>query len=266
MLEANRLEAFFKALSDQARAAQARERHALDAFLSHYQYRKKLWEKYKRETDYVIASDFNVFSVLSRMHDENAISATIAELLRPSGAHGQQETFLRLFLEHLRHYVGRAYPDHDLLHANLSLDAFDKFHVKTEHVTDTGRRIDLWIETDTKFIIAIENKIFAQDQQNQLHDYWRYLETLKRDFVLVYLTLDGKDPSKESLPNNLAQEVIGKRIILLSHADFVASWLKDCVTECKAMRVRFFLEDMLDSLNQSCRTGEVVNGHDAFFN
>ncbi|HML54229.1 MAG TPA: PD-(D/E)XK nuclease family protein [Solidesulfovibrio magneticus] len=263
MLETNRLEAFFKALSDQARAAQVRERHALDAFFSHYQYRKNIWAKYKRETDYVIASDFNVFSVLSRTHDENAISATIAELLRPSGAHGQQETFLRLFLEHLRHYVDKAHPDHDLLHANLSLDAFDKFHVKTEHVTDMGRRIDLWIETDTKFIIAIENKIFAQDQQNQLHDYWRYLETLKRDFILIYLTLDGKDPSEESLPNDLAQEVIGNRVILLSHAEFVVPWLQDCVTECKAMRVRFFLEDLIGSLGQSILTRETLNGHDA---
>ena len=264
MLDANRLGAFFEALSDKTRAVEAGERHSLGVFFSQYQYRRKIWEEFKRESDLVMASDFNVFSVLNRMHDENAVSAVIAEVLRPSGSHGQQECFMRLFLERLRQEVGESSPSHGFFGEALSLNKFEKFVVETEHVTNTGRRIDLWIATSTRFIIAIENKIFAQDQPKQLEDYLTYLEALECNFILIYLTLDKKYPSESSLPKSVADDVLGKKLIRLSYADFIIPWLEICVEKCQSIRVRFFLKDMLNSLHQSCQNGETPNGYCSF--
>ena len=53
-----------------------------------------------------------------------------------------------------------------------------------------------------KKAIAIENKINAKDRDKQL---WRYYNTLKeqnylhRNIHLIYLTLDGRDPSPYSI-------------------------------------------------------------------
>ena len=66
-----------------------------------------------------------------------------------------------------------------------------------------GGRIDIYL-TDGKHSIIIENKIYAGDQHHQMLRYWNYGMSQKGDdmeksFVLIYLTLDGCSPSKDSL-------------------------------------------------------------------
>ena len=53
----------------------------------------------KRVLDRVAATQFSVFHYFKE--NENLISGIFADLLRPSGSHGQGTTFLRLFLEEL---------------------------------------------------------------------------------------------------------------------------------------------------------------------
>lgn len=79
--------------------------------------------------------------------------------------------------------------------------------VEIEKGTDENRRMDIWIETK-EGIILIENKINAKDQPAQVWDYYQYVAKQGKSFHLLYLTLNGKEPSIES------------RKILLPHQDF----------------------------------------------
>lgn len=82
-----------------------------------------------------------------------------------------------------------------------------------------GGRIDLYL-TDGKDSLVIENKIYAGDQDHQLYRYHNEVPTAK----LVYLTLDGKKPSDDSL-GDLDPEIV----TCLSYQYDIIEWLKDCV-------------------------------------
>jgi hypothetical protein len=113
-------------------------------------------------------------------------SAILADLLNPFGKHEQGDIFLKLFLEYFNY------------------SHFDSSTAKVipEHyigpVTETkGGRIDI-LGTDAKGRhLIIENKIYAQDQNNQLIRYHNFDQFSK----ILYLTLDGKDPENYSISN-----------------------------------------------------------------
>lgn len=92
-----------------------------------------------------------------------------------------------------------------------------------------GGRIDIYL-TDGKHSIIIENKIYAGDQHHQMLRYWNYGMSQKGDdteksFVLIYLTLDGCSPSKESLGEDLKEN----DIVCLSYKNDIRGWLDRCV-------------------------------------
>lgn len=157
---------------------------------------------------------FNVFNTIGLRTEEVRLhSAMIAELLNPNGMHGLSNSFLEIFLKRLwlpRNYVKGA-----------------KEKVKERPIgrkTKTeGGRIDIIIEDGNRAII-IENKIYAEDQENQLLRYYNYgKKHFGDDFILIYLTLDGDEPNESSL---------GERNIpfkLLSYKHDIIEWLGDCV-------------------------------------
>ena len=65
---------------------------------------------------------------------------------------------------------------------------------------DLEGRIDILIKFDS-YWIAIENKIYAGDQEGQLKRYHDFLirKTKNEEFDLIYLTLDGHKPSEKSV-------------------------------------------------------------------
>ena len=77
----------------------------------------------------------------------------------------------------------------------------------------------------TKKAIAIENKINAEDRYEQL---WRYYNTLKersylhRNIHLIYLTLDGRDPSPYSIG-----DLDPEKVTTVSYEDLIP-WLECC--------------------------------------
>ena len=92
-----------------------------------------------------------------------------------------------------------------------------------------GGRIDIYL-TDGKHSISIENKIYAGDQHHQMLRYWNYGMSQKgndteKSFVLIYLTLDGCSPSKESLGEDLKEN----DIVCLSYKSDIRGWLDRCV-------------------------------------
>lgn len=159
---------------------------------------------------------FNVFNTIGLRTEEVRLhSAFIAELLNPQGMHGLSSQFLEAFLKIL------GYPKDYLDIHKVSQDIKERF---IGPVTDKeGGRIDIIIE-DGKHAILIENKIYAEDQKNQLLRYYNYgKDKYQDDFILIYLTLDGHDPDECSLGNKKFD------FTRLSYSCEIVEWLEECI-------------------------------------
>lgn len=119
---------------------------------------------------------FNMFRVCGVNHYENTHSAILAELLNSNGTHGLKSKLLECFIDTLGDYF------------TIEKFDFDKSRIHTEHSTEEGR-IDILIEDNQNKAIIIENKIYANDQPEQLKRYNRYAQTYKNGYQILYLTL-----------------------------------------------------------------------------
>lgn len=168
-------------------------------------------------------NDYNIFSTLHKDSDEvNLHSRFIHSLLDPSGKHNQGTIFLDLFMR------------------SCSLDEF-KIDINNTKVTREDHNIDILIsdEVNSKYII-IENKIYAEDQKEQIQNYIKYIyDELdeKADIYVLYLTLYGEKPSSASLGKfklddnylkNGKQQVKFKSI---SYKNDILKWLNECRVE-----------------------------------
>lgn len=158
--------------------------------------------------------DFNIFSILRNEGDEvNLHSKFITELLS-NKKYGK--VFLKLFLE-----------------ANeLDIENIIEYNVTQEYYAGKMGRIDIVLEIETssgKKIIAIENKIYAGDQNKQLERYFNCLKikvNSKENVYIVYLTLDGTIPSKDSLGKLKEEDIYNK-----SYKNEIILWIEQCIKE-----------------------------------
>ena len=170
---------------------------------------------------------FNIFSILDRFDDEEkGHSAFIAELLNPKGKHGQKNLFFKLFIECLIEEDELAFGKLNRFICGCETD----FQVKTEVNTGNGR-IDILIR-NSELAIAIENKVYAEDQPKQLQRYKEYLNDLKIEKMLIYLTLYGDEPSNDS-KGNLATE----DYYCISY-EFICNWLNLCISKCDLIHIK----------------------------
>lgn len=158
-------------------------------------------DKQRRAEAFRRGECYNVFNVLGVDNMELSHSAFLAALLDPDGSHGMQDAFLKAFIDTIAH--GGTKPELDTAHAKV----YTEYNIG--NITETtGGRIDILItdhsETgsgkDSGHAIIIENKIWAADQPNQLQRYDKYAcGTYSSDgYLLLYLTLDGKEPTDQS--------------------------------------------------------------------
>lgn len=159
---------------------------------------------------------FNIFNTIGLWSEEVRLhSAFIGELLNPNGSHGASSLFLKAFLEVMG--IEEGYLDYESCSPNI-LERVIGTVTATE-----GGRIDIIIE-DGKHAVIIENKIYASDQRNQLLRYHNYGKKMFPDgYELLYLTLDGHDPSDDSLGN---KEFDYKSI---SYETEIVEWLEKCL-------------------------------------
>lgn len=159
-----------------------------------------------------LGTDFNIFQIIGLTSDEVRVhSAFLANLLNPRGTHHQGDLFLQLFIKQLRQ-IGF---DFDTRSAVVQCEKY------IGQVTDTtGGQIDIHIEDNKGHKIIIENKIYATDQANQLIRYHNYAPNA----MLLYLTLDGKMPGKDSA-GHLTD---GQDFYRISYANDILGWLIDC--------------------------------------
>lgn len=164
--------------------------------------------------------NFNVFSVLGLNSAENMHSLFIAELLDPNGTHGQGCLYLSLFLEEL-----------DLIESYKELNSAKV--ITEKHIGEIdkdfleGGRIDIFIEHLSNNII-IENKIYAGDQYNQLYRYYQF----DKNAWIIYLTLDGSPPTKESLG-----ELSIDKVTCISYAKHIIDWLNICIEKSASLPI-----------------------------
>lgn len=168
---------------------------------------------------------FNLFSELGMSTDEVHLhSAFLAMLLNPRSNHGQQDKFLIPFVKMLDEKSQHLSP---LNMDTSNAEAYIEYYigpVRGEH----GGRLDIYITDKRKCRVVIENKIGAGDQPKQLKRYWNFAqEKCKRDpnkYRIVYLTLDGHEPSETST-SGLKQA----DYICLSYKTDILPWLEQCV-------------------------------------
>ena len=179
-------------------------------------------EKFERGENY------NIFNDLGFMSDEVHLhSMFLANLLNPKGSHGQRGKFLEAFLKMLQ----KSFPaiSADSLELDTAIASVEVEKYIGRQTDSEGGRIDIYL-TDGKHSIIIENKIYAGDQYHQMLRYWNYGMSQKgndteKSFVLIYLTLDGCSPSKDSLGEDLKEN----DIVCLSYKSDIRGWLDRCV-------------------------------------
>lgn len=153
---------------------------------------------------------FNVFEVLSVQYKEVIMCRMLKDLLDPKGKHGKCNKFLKLFFKVINESSGEIVSDEDLDKSYKS----NEIVVDCEHEIDDNRRIDILIRVGARYI-PIEVKIYAGEQQNQVHDYLNYCNKMQKQdgsndkTVLLYLTLDGHNPSAYSVGCKISNESAG---------------------------------------------------------
>jgi hypothetical protein len=90
--------------------------------------------------------------------------------------------------------------------------------------TNDGR-IDIIVEFENLLII-IENKIYASDQNQQLVKYHEYGKRSGKDFLLLYLTPTGKEPTNTSIFHANSNEGLQPgEYQLISYKKEILNWL-----------------------------------------
>lgn len=159
-------------------------------------------------------NNFNPILVLRKKGEEVGLhSQFIYSLIDPNAEHYQDTLFLDLFIKDV-----------------LGLDDFGTISsVEREYIIDEQRRIDFVIQSD-RYKIAIEMKIYAVDQKNQISDYLKDMQSKietdeDNEAQVYYLTLYGKKASQNSHNN-----VDYKRVSFQKH---ILNWLNSCQNEIK---------------------------------
>ncbi|AQS05545.1 PD-(D/E)XK nuclease family protein [Clostridium beijerinckii] len=151
---------------------------------------------------------FNIFTTLNIERDEVFThSNMIYALLNPRENHGMDDTYLKLFLKEIG--ISETFLNYT-------------WAVEREWVFENGR-IDFFLKCE-KMCVAIEMKIDAGDQDKQLFRYEEYSKGVNSNYLIYYLTLDGKYPSEQS-----ADGMDKRYLKCISFKEHILNWLKACL-------------------------------------
>ncbi len=175
-------------------------------------------DKQRRAEAFKRGECYNVFDVLGIRNQELSHSSFLTELLNPDGSHGMQDAFLKAFIDTIAR--GGSKPELDTAHAQV----YTEYNIG--NTTDTtGGRIDILITDRCGHAIIIENKIWAADQPNQLVRYHNFAHEMYDKFTILYLTLNGDEPNKQSKGDLSAQNGDYRCI---SYRSDIIGWLQQC--------------------------------------
>lgn len=161
------------------------------------------------------SESFNIFEALYMETEEARLhNPFLAELLNPKGSHGKESTFLRHFIDLLDNQELASF---DCGNATVECE---KWIGSIDTDTSKGGRIDAFIE-DYQQQIIIENKIYAEDQHQQLLRY----RNAYPNATILYLTLYGDEP------NEISTDSKKINYNTVSYNRLILPWLDRCIKE-----------------------------------
>ena len=181
-------------------------------------------------------------------HYENSHSQVLAYLLNPKTAHQHKLEYLKLFINS----------------CNLGIkdEEIKEAQVHREHSTDKGRRIDIFIRINHETCIIIENKIYAEDQPNQLSDYYKDADGKYKNIYVLYLTLDGHEASESSLGVDTKEKFKTMqeegKLVNISYKYHIIHWLRRLTFNSEEHRLRSAIEQYLYAIEKL--TGQTEEG------
>ena len=215
------------------------EENELTTFFSGLQTAVQIGTRAQREMDRKAATKFCVFGFFRSASNvqvrEIHLSRIFADLLNPSGTHGQGDRFLSLFLKELKSTLPEDFPPENLPGTTVHL----------EYPTDEGRRIDIVLEMPGDHWIGIENKPWAVEGEAQVKDYLEFLKKREKNrgvVKAVYLSGDGSCSSESAAINVPYRKK--------KDESSVEGWIEQCWRECEAERVRWFLQELLEYIRR----------------
>ena len=236
------LNGFVAALDRAVGAARRMHETELGAFVSGLGPAVDIARRAQEELDRRIATQFSVFDYFHER--ETDLSRVFGSLLDPYGNHGQGDRFLSLFLHEARKGLNSCEQRH------FPVSGLEGCVVHLEYPTDKGRRIDIVIELSQNRWIGIENKPWSGESDRQIEDYLEDLlgragSTGSGAAWLIYLSGDGSDPG--TLPDDTELKSL---CLTMSYRDSggnsasAEKWIGECLMECEAEQVRWFLKDL----------------------
>lgn len=206
--------------------------------------------KKKNQQSLEDGNEFNIFWLLDIERNELYHSYIIAELLCPNTFHGQETLFLKEFAEIIKPIYQERNSDFNFIF-DKEVEFESEYPIGNINADYTeGGRIDILLKDKNGNKIIIENKIYAIDQKNQLLRYQNYAKRDGKKFVILYLTLDGK----EIYQNDEKVEYYP-----ISYKKEICDWLRICKQKVIGKNKVFYLVDsylqMLDYLTQNERNG-----------
>jgi hypothetical protein len=211
----------------------------IEKFFSALQEKRKAFNENYTYFAPKLAPKFNCFDFI--LPNEVKLSKILAEILNPEGSHAQGDLFLRLFLDLL--FSGTTIEVNKIYPKNSSVVV--KCEQLTTSILNSYRRIDILINFDRKFGLAIENKPWADDQDKQLSDYAEHLNNSFDEWCLIYLSGSGSDPSDMSVKKSKIEEWVAKEQYQKIDFNLIFEWLEKCEQQCQADHVRHFLRDFI---------------------
>lgn len=201
-----------------------------------------------RGRDPKTAPGFSVANLL--LHREYQLSWVFAHLLDPDANHDQGDAFLAVLLEELGDRSPGVWSPPG---AGVTVTTEHSASVEMPDGEERSGRIDILIKREDCRRIAIENKPWAWDQDQQVERYLRWLQDSAREakkgcdsFLLLYWSGNGTAPAW----SNDREPWMEKRCITMPYkkngdAPSVEGWLGRCVKACEAEPVKLFLNDLI---------------------
>lgn len=183
---------------------------------------RKKYEERERNAD-----RFNLFYILRKESDEVYLhSRFISSLLDPQGPHKMGTLFLDIFIAQI---------ESSFEYKDNTLEVYPNNQNRSEY-----KNIDiLLMDKIRRKAVIIENKIYHSDTNHedigQIENY--YSRLIEEDRIpasgieVFYLTLDGHEPSPESIGTTGRYPDLKDKVICISYATEILDWLNKCVKE-----------------------------------
>lgn len=201
------------------------------------------------------SNETTIFEMIGKADSETVYSAFLGNLINPS-FHESGEECLARFLELLSQKGKVCFDANNLKVIEMEYD-FGKI---SGGICPMGGRADIYLEDGDTNVIVIENKIYAGDQKHQLLRYHNSLMANKKpNHSIVYLTLEGKNPSSTSVGKHKPEgtPLNPESIITLSYAE-VLNWLPKAIALCNDTISQHIVQFQY-TLNQILMTHTTIN-------